>query len=106
MVNYQAMQKLFNVGEADFLPADSVWFCIQNPMVPTVHANWRYFEMYDENGNIIQQWFGGGQDLTHYLFEEDATHFHQTCKIACDKHNRILSKYKNNVTIILERTSE
>jgi coproporphyrinogen III oxidase len=40
-------------------------------MVPTVHANWRYFEMYDENGNIIQQWFGGGQDLTHYLFEEN-----------------------------------
>jgi coproporphyrinogen III oxidase len=21
-------------------------------------------EMYDENGNVIQQWFGGGQDLT------------------------------------------
>jgi coproporphyrinogen III oxidase len=48
-------------------------------MVPTVHANWRYFEMYDENGKVIQQWFGGGQDLTpYYLFEEDATHFHQT----------------------------
>jgi coproporphyrinogen III oxidase len=44
---------------------------------------------------IIQQWFGGGQDLTpYYLFEEDAIHFHQTCKIACDKHNPILSKYK------------
>ncbi|HEY0091451.1 MAG TPA: coproporphyrinogen III oxidase, partial [Flavobacterium sp.] len=52
------------------------------------HANWRYFEMYDEAGNIIQQWFGGGQDLTpYYLFEEDAIHFHQTCKTACDKHN-------------------
>jgi coproporphyrinogen III oxidase len=49
--------------------------------------------MYDENGNVIQQWFGGGQDLTpYYLFEEDAKHFHQTCKIACDKHNRFLSK--------------
>jgi coproporphyrinogen III oxidase len=57
-------------------------------MVPTVHANWRYFEMYDEKGNIINQWFGGGQDLTpYYLFEEDAKHFHQTCKTACDKHN-------------------
>jgi coproporphyrinogen III oxidase len=33
-------------------------------MVPTVHANWRYFEMYDDSGKIIQQWFGGGQDLT------------------------------------------
>jgi coproporphyrinogen III oxidase len=52
------------------------WFSIasKNPMVPTVHANWRYFEMYDDNGNVIQQWFGGGQDLTpYYLFEEDAT---------------------------------
>jgi coproporphyrinogen III oxidase len=50
-------------------------------MVPTVHANWRYFEMYDDSGKIIQQWFGGGQDLTpYYLFEEDADTFHQTCK--------------------------
>jgi coproporphyrinogen III oxidase len=34
------------------------------------------------------------------LFKEDATHFHQTRKITCDKHNPILSKYKNNVTVI------
>jgi coproporphyrinogen III oxidase len=76
-------------------------------MVPTVHANWRYFEMYDDNGNVIQQWFGGGQDLTpYYLFEEDAKHFHQTCKIACDKHNPdFIQNIKNNV-IILERTSQ
>ena len=33
-------------------------------------------------------WFGGGQDLTpYYLFEEDAKHFHHTCKTACDKHH-------------------
>jgi coproporphyrinogen III oxidase len=37
-------------------------------MVPTVHANWR--EMYDENGNVIQQWFGGGQDLTPYYLKK------------------------------------
>jgi coproporphyrinogen III oxidase len=45
------------------------------------------------------QWFGGGQDLTpYYLFEEDAIHFHQTCKTACDKHNpEFYPKYKNNV---------
>ena len=37
----------------------------------------------------MDQWFGGGQDLTpYYLFEEDAKHFHQTCKTACDKHNK------------------
>jgi coproporphyrinogen III oxidase len=84
-----SMQKMFGVGEADFFACGlSLVIHPKNPMVPTVHANWRYFEMYDEKGNIINQWFGGGQDLTpYYLFEEDAIHFHQTCKSACDKHN-------------------
>jgi coproporphyrinogen III oxidase len=83
------MQKMFGVGESDFFACGlSLVIHPKNPMVPTVHANWRYFEMYDENENIINQWFGGGQDLTpYYLFEEDAIHFHQTCKTACDKHN-------------------
>ena len=32
-------------------------------------------------------WFGGGADLTpSYLFEEDAKHFHQVLKNACDHH--------------------
>ena len=86
----EAMQKMFGVGEADFFACGlSLVLHPKNPMVPTVHANWRYFEMYDDNGNVIQQWFGGGQDLTpYYLFEEDAKHFHQTCKTACDKHSR------------------
>ncbi len=49
-----------------------------NPFVPTVHANWRYFELYDAAGKITDRWFGGGADLTpYYLFEEDARHFHQ-----------------------------
>jgi coproporphyrinogen III oxidase len=44
--------------------------------------------MYDKNGNVIDQWFGGGQDLTpYYLFEEDAIHFHRVSKNACDKHS-------------------
>ncbi|MFM2368821.1 MAG: hypothetical protein RL619_1121, partial [Bacteroidota bacterium] len=93
----EAMQKMFNVGEADFFACGlSLVLHPKNPMVPTVHANWRYFEMYDTSTSlstgsrkIIQQWFGGGQDLTpYYLFEEDAIHFHQTCKTACDKHSR------------------
>ena len=50
-----------------------------NPFVPTVHANWRYFELYDVSGEVVDRWFGGGADLTpYYLFEEDACHFHQT----------------------------
>ncbi len=56
-----------------------------NPYVPTVHANWRYFELYNEEGYVIDRWFGGGTDLTpYYLFEEDAKHFHQSLKNALD----------------------
>lgn len=67
-----------------------------NPFVPTTHANWRYFELYDENDNVIDSWFGGGADLTpYYLFEEDARHFHQTLKNACDPFGEdIYPKYK------------
>ena len=60
-----------------------------NPMVPTTHSNYRYFEVTDKNGEIVDQWFGGGADLTpYYLFLEDAAHFHQTLKQACDNHHK------------------
>jgi coproporphyrinogen III oxidase len=55
-----------------------------NPFVPTVHCNYRMFELYNEKEEVIDRWFGGGTDLTpYYLFEEDASHFHQTYKNAC-----------------------
>jgi coproporphyrinogen III oxidase len=51
-----------------------------NPFVPTVHANFRYLER--GSGG----WFGGGSDLTpYYPYREDAVHFHQTLKDACDR---------------------
>ena len=85
----KAMQAYFKVEDVDFFACGlSLVIHPKNPMAPTVHANWRYFEMYDKQGTIVDQWFGGGQDLTpYYLFEEDAKHFHQTCKTACDKHD-------------------
>ncbi|MDX1313886.1 MAG: oxygen-dependent coproporphyrinogen oxidase [Eudoraea sp.] len=85
----KSMQDYFKVGEVDFFACGlSLVIHPRNPMVPTVHANWRYFEMYDKEGQVVDQWFGGGQDLTpYYLFEEDARHFHQVCKTACDKHD-------------------
>ena len=85
----EALRKQFGVENGDFFACGlSLVLHPTNPFVPTVHANWRYFEMYDENGNIVTQWFGGGQDLTpYYLFEEDATHFHTVCKTACDLHH-------------------
>lgn len=89
-----AMQSYFNVGDVDFFACGlSLVIHPKSPMVPTVHANWRYFEMYDKEGNIVDQWFGGGQDLTpYYLFEEDAKHFHNVCKSACDKHDKSFYK--------------
>ena len=84
-----SMQNYFNVGKVDFFACGlSLVIHPVNPMAPTVHANWRYFEMYDKTGTICDQWFGGGLDLTpYYLFEEDVKHFHQTCKKICDKYH-------------------
>ncbi|XLS29398.1 oxygen-dependent coproporphyrinogen oxidase [Flavobacteriaceae bacterium M23B6Z8] len=85
----QTMQQYFKVGDVDFFACGlSLVLHPVNPFVPTVHANWRYFEMYDNTGKIVDSWFGGGQDLTpYYLFEEDATHFHSVCKRICDLHD-------------------
>lgn len=62
-----------------------------NPMAPTVHLNYRYFETLDAKDPINGErnwWFGGGTDLTpSYLFPEDCKHFHQTIKDACDQHD-------------------
>lgn len=85
----EVLRNQFGVKEGNFFACGlSLVLHPTNPFVPTVHANWRYFEMYDSQGEIVTQWFGGGQDLTpYYLFDEDATHFHQVCKNACDKHH-------------------
>ena len=84
----EALRKQFGVKEGNFFACGlSLVLHPINPFVPTVHANWRYFEMYNDAGELVTQWFGGGQDLTpYYLFEEDAQHFHKVCKTACDKH--------------------
>ena len=51
----------------------------RNPYCPTVHMNVRYFAA------GVAWWFGGGMDLTpYYGFEEDARHFHATCKRALE----------------------
>ncbi|KZT43698.1 Coproporphyrinogen oxidase [Sistotremastrum suecicum HHB10207 ss-3] len=80
----------------------------RNPHAPTVHANYRYFEISEAaeesdatppqlysadkaQGKVIAWWFGGGSDLTpSYLYPEDAAHFHDTLKSACDPHHEAL----------------
>ena len=86
----ESMKSYFKVKAGDFFACGlSMVIHPKNPFVPTVHANWRYFELYNSKGELQDQWFGGGQDLTpYYLFEEDARHFHQVCKKTCDAHDK------------------
>ena len=58
----------------------SLVFHPRNPYVPTVHMNVRMISAKSRDGTEVC-WFGGGMDLTpYYGFQEDAVHFHQTCK--------------------------
>jgi coproporphyrinogen III oxidase len=62
----------------------SLVFHPRNPFVPTVHMNVRMIAATPKGGQPVC-WFGGGMDLTpYYGFEEDAEHFHRTCKTALD----------------------
>ncbi len=67
----------------------------RNPYVPTSHANVRFF-IAEKEGEDPIWWFGGGFDLTpYYPFEEDAVHWHQTAKAACDPFGEdVYPKYK------------
>ena len=57
-----------------------------NPFLPTVHCNYRMFELYNDQDEATDRWFGGGTDLTpYYLIDEDARHFHRTYKDVCDR---------------------
>ena len=84
------IKKHFEVDEGWFWAGGiSLVIHPESPMVPTVHANFRYFELYDDEKmeHRVDGWFGGGADLTpYYLWEEDAAHFHSVLKSACDKH--------------------
>lgn len=82
----QSMQALFGAGGSRFYACGlSIVLHPLNPFVPTIHANWRYFELYDDAGKLMDSWFGGGSDLTpYYIFEEDGRHFHTTLKNAMD----------------------
>jgi coproporphyrinogen III oxidase len=63
----------------------SLVFHPRNPYVPTVHMNVRCFVARDRHNPDAAPvwWFGGGMDLTpYYPHEEDAQHFHATCRDA------------------------
>jgi coproporphyrinogen III oxidase len=56
----------------------------ENPYVPTSHANIRYFQAAQPDGETVW-WFGGGLDLTpYYPFREDAVQWHRQAKATCE----------------------
>jgi len=59
----------------------------QNPFVPIIHMNVRYFCMSETaDGEIIDEWFGGGIDVSPaYPNKEDTLYLHTILKSACDK---------------------
>lgn len=64
----------------------SLVFHPRNPYAPTVHMNVRFFTTTSTEHEPVW-WFGGGMDLTpYYGFQEDAKHFHQTCRDALSVH--------------------
>jgi coproporphyrinogen III oxidase len=69
----------------------------RNPFVPTTHMNVRFFSAKAKTKDTVW-WFGGGYDLTpYYGFDEDAVHWHQTAKAACDPFGENLYKtFKEN----------
>ncbi len=80
------------VGQTFSATGVSIVLHPNNPHVPIIHMNVRYFEL--DGGKTF--WFGGGIDLTpHYIVEENAKEFHEDLKLICDKYNsEFYSKFK------------
>ena len=89
-VNFSEVFGEFSPEFARQMPGDGTKFTAagvslvvhpRSPLVPTVHANFRYLT----HGS--KAWFGGGAELTpYYPFKEDVVQFHKTWKRVCDKH--------------------
>ncbi len=67
----------------------------KNPMIPTSHANVRFF-IAEKEGEDPVWWFGGGYDLTpYYGFDDDCKHWHETAQQTCAPFgDDVYNKYK------------
>ncbi len=77
-----AMRRALNIGAGETYFACGISSIIhpENPFVPIIHMNVRYFEL-----NSGKSWFGGGIDLTpHYIDPQEAAWFHSELKQICD----------------------
>lgn len=70
-------------GDEFYATGVSIVLHPNNPHVPIIHMNVRYFETSNK-----EYWFGGGIDLTpHYVVPEYAKKFHQKLKDVCDQYD-------------------
>ena len=91
-VNFSAVEgelplkitEALNVSDNNFFATGvSIVIHPNNPMVPIIHMNVRYFEL-----SSGEYWFGGGIDLTpHYVDPIQAAWFHNQLKQVCDTHH-------------------
>jgi len=88
----ETVKKAFKVDSDEFFATGvSIVMHPENPFVPIIHMNIRYFEMDEQT-----RWFGGGIDLTpHYVIPTDARFFHHRLKQTCDTYDSsFYSKFK------------
>lgn len=77
-----ALRKLGGTQRQFFAAGISMVLHPRSPMVPTMHANFRYLTRGSD------AWFGGGSDLTpYYPHREDVIFFHREWKRICDRHD-------------------
>ncbi len=82
----QVMQEKLHMPQGNFFATGvSIVLHPESPMVPIIHMNVRYFEIFDATGQVQTQWFGGGIDLTPiYVVPAQAKRFHERLKEVCD----------------------
>ncbi len=80
----EAMQKQLGIeGTSFFATGVSIVLHPENPHVPIIHMNVRYFEL-----NTGVYWFGGGIDLTpHFIIDNQAKQFHEGLATICNKYD-------------------
>jgi len=89
-----AIKSAFSIGAEKFFASGvSIVIHPENPWVPIIHMNVRYFELSDGNA-----WFGGGIDLTPaYVVHEDGLAFHRALKEVCDQFDSTwYNRFKEN----------
>ena len=78
----EALRKLGGQEREFYATGISLVLHPRSPMVPTMHANFRYLT------RGTDAWFGGGSDLTpYYPRREDVVGFHHEWREICDRHD-------------------